>query len=250
MVEKGLIYLVGVGPGTAGEITLEAVSVLQKVQVIIGSRECLRIVRPLLSDGQEVIDSHLSPLERSCVAVEKARIGQNVAIASAGDPGIYAIASTFLSYLRDNNITIEVKVIPGLTLASYAAARLGSPLGGDLINISLADQGTPWNKILRRLKMGAAADLVIVIYNPIGKLGSSRLEKSLNMISRYRKNETPVGILSQAGDENTRLSLTTLDKLNPDQINPETLIIIGNSRTVTYEGHMVTPRNYVPGVGY
>ena len=76
--------------------------------------------------------------------MEKAQAGQDVAIISSGDPGVYAIAATFLGYLKDNNIMLDVKVIPGVGLAAYAAARLGAPLGNDSASITLTDQGTPW----------------------------------------------------------------------------------------------------------
>jgi precorrin-3B C17-methyltransferase len=246
---SGRVYLVGMGPGNRGNITPEALAALKKAQVIVGHKECIRLIKAFIKN-KEVIADDQSPIERSRIAVEKAQGGQEVAIVSSGDPGTYAIASTFLTYLKDNRIKLNVKVIPGLTLASYAAARLGSPLGHDMAIISLADQATPWIDTKKRLGAAAGADFVVTLYNPTGKLGTRRVKEALSLIRNFRPAKTPVGLLRQAASRDEKLELTTLDKVSPAAIQTDTLVIIGNSQTFIYAGYMVTPRAYKEGVGY
>jgi precorrin-3B C17-methyltransferase len=243
------IYLVGIGPGQAELVTPEALTAIGKVSVVIGQPECLLLVRALTC-GKEVIAERQSPLERSRLAVEKAQAGQDVAIISSGDPGVYAIAATFLDYLKDNNISLDVKVIPGVGLAGYAAARLGAPLGNDSAAITLTDQGTPWPVTKKRLEAAASADFVIVIYNPFGKLGPSRLQEALKIIAGFRTAQTPVGILSQAATPAEKAQITTLGELDAMALPVDTLLIIGNSQSYVQGGKMVTPRFYKKGVGY
>ena len=243
------VYLVGIGPGPRENITPEALAALKKARVVIGHRECIDLIKALIKN-KEVIADNLSPIERSRIAVEKAQSGQDVAIVSIGDPGTYAIASTFLAYLKDNQINLSVKVIPGLTLASYAAGRLGSPLGHDVATISLADQAIPWINIKKRLEAAASADFVVTLYNPTGKLGTRRVKEALSLIRNFRPAGTPVGLLRQAASRDEELELTTLDKVSPAAIQSDTLVIIGNSQTFIYTGYMVTPRAYKEGVGY
>jgi precorrin-3B C17-methyltransferase len=246
---SGTIYLVGIGPGQAENVTTEALQAIEKVSVVIVQPECLAFVQALAL-GKEVIAERQSPLERSRLAVGKAQSGHDVAIVSSGDPGTYAIAATLLGYLKDNNITLDARVIPGIGLAVYAAALLGAPLGDDAATITLTDQGTPWNVTQKRVAAAAAADFVVVIYNPFGKLGPSRLKEALLIVSEFRTAQTPVGVLSQAATPNEKAEITPLGELDVMGLPMDTLLIIGNSQSYLRDGKMVTPRFYQQGIGY
>jgi precorrin-3B C17-methyltransferase len=246
---SAIVYLVGIGPGQADLITPEATEAIGRAQVIIGHPECMALIETL-TRGKEVISDRRSPIERSQLAVEKAQAGKTVAIISSGDPGVYAIAGTFLDYLKTNNIELDVKVIPGVGLGGYVASRLGAPLGNDFASITLTDQGTPWNDIRKRLEAAASADFVIAIYNPFGKLGPSRLLEAMQILSGIRKPQTPVGVLSEAATPKEKKQITTLGDLNIASLPSDTLLIIGNSQSYIYDGKMITPRHYRQGTGY
>jgi precorrin-3B C17-methyltransferase len=245
---SGKIYLVGIGPGQPELVTPQARAALARVRVIIGHPETLDLVKDLTA-GKEVLAVASNPLERSRLAVEKARTGRDVAIVSTGDPGIYAVAATFFSYMQEQGLTLDVEVIPGLGIAAYAAAKLGAPLGGDHAAVSLSDRGTPWEIIENRLEAAASADFVIIIYNPLGKLGPERLKEALTIVKGHRPVQTTVGILSQAATPDERVLITTLGEV-PADLPADSLIIIGSSRTFVSQGRMVTPRAYMPGTGY
>jgi precorrin-3B C17-methyltransferase len=246
---NGIVYVVGLGPGRAGLITPEALEVIQKVQVAIGQPECLDLIENVTS-GKEIVFERQSPLERSRLAVEKARSGKDVALVSLGDPGTFAIASTFLGYIKDNHVSLDVRIIPGLNLASYSASLLGAPLGNDWASITLTDQGIPWEVTRRRLEAAAEADFVIAIYNPIGKLGQCRLKELLGIISSFRIAETPVGLVSHAASPHEKIIFTTLAAMEGVTIPVDTLVIIGNSQSFVREGKFTTPRFYKEGTGY
>jgi precorrin-3B C17-methyltransferase len=173
---KGKVYLIGIGSGNAQDITPRAVKIIKEAQVIIGHRNSLDSLKGLNPGGQ-MIDCPMSPLERSAAAVEAARGGSTVAIVSSGDPGIYAIGSTFFNYLQQQGLDLDVEVVPGITAASDAASLLGAPLGNDFAVVSLADQAGDWQTALQRIVAAAQADFVLVIYNPLGKIGLTRLGK-------------------------------------------------------------------------
>jgi len=243
------VYLVGIGPGRAECITPQALEAIRKAPVIIGHPDTLALIEEL-TRGKEVLAVNQNPLERSRLAVEKAQSGCEVAIISSGDPGVYAIAATFFGYLRDNDIKLDVEVVPGLGLASYAAAQLGAPLGSDTATISLTDQSVPWPEIRKRLEAAAAADFVIAIYNPFGKLGPSRLQEALRIIMGRRPASTPAGVLSRAATPAEKAEITTLGELAAMPLPVDSMIIIGNSQSYARDGRMVTPRGYTPGIGY
>jgi precorrin-3B C17-methyltransferase len=246
---KGKVYLVGIGSGIREDMTYGAASVLKKADVVIGQKSCLDMLWKSLV-GVEIIAADMSPVERSKAAAEVALAGRNAAIVSTGDTGIYAIASTFFSYLKDNNIELDVEVVPGVTLASTAAARLGSPLGHDFAVISLADQATGWDDIKKRLEAAAEADFVIVLYNPVGKLGYERLKETVAILLKHRQADTPLGAVTAASTSREKVLITTLGEVSDCNIDKDTLLIIGNSETFVYNNRLITPRGYIEGVGY
>jgi precorrin-3B C17-methyltransferase len=222
---------------------------LKEAAVVIGHRASLEFVSELIVD-KETISREMSPVERVELAVSRAGEGKEVAIVSTGDPGIYAIASTLFSYLKDNGLSVRVEVIPGITVASAAAASLGSPLGHDFAVISLADLATAQEDIKKRLEAAAKADFVIVLYNPKGKVGDVRIKETVAILLAHRKATTPVGTVIKATTEQEKTEITTLGEISAGSIDADALVIIGNSETFVYNGKMVTPRGYQKGIGY
>ena len=244
---SGKVYLVGIGPGSQEDMTYRAEDRIKRVGVVIGHKTCLKQVSQFIT-VQEII-AGVTPLERAEIAVNNALKGRDVAVVSSGDPGIYAIASTFFSYLKKKGVRLPVEVIPGVTAANTASALLGSPLGHDLALISLADLATPWSAIKRRLESAAEVDFVIVLYNPKGKTGDQRLQETIKILMTLRGKTTPVGIVTTAG-ENEKSQITILGDLSASNIDNEAILIIGNSETFIFNGRMITPRAYKEGVGY
>ena len=245
----GTVYLIGIGPGGVAYMTPEARAMLKRVGVVVGHGDVLQQVGRVIR-GKEILAIDHNPLERARLTVARATAGQDVAIVSLGHPGIYAIASTFYSYMRDNGLDIPTVVIPGLTLGDYAAAKLGSPLGVDHVVISLADRANSWRKTKAMLATALAADFVVVVYNPRGKLGVRRLECALALARHVRIAETPVGLVTDAASRQERVGVLTLATLNIKDVKSNTLLVIGNRASFIYQGKMITSRAYRPGIGY
>lgn len=246
---SGKVYLVGIGPGSPENMTPRAVCALNDASVIIGQKACLDLITGFIK-GKNIIAEDMTPVERAKIAVEQTLIGKDIAIVTIGDPGIYAIASTFFSYLVEKEIRIPVEVIPGVAAANVAAALLGSPLGGDFAVISLADMAIPWTNIKKRLESAASGGFVIVLYNPKGKAGIQRFKEAIAILMRYHKVSTPVGIVTDASGETETVQITTLGEVLHCNISTQTILIIGNTETLVFDGRMITPRAYREGVGY
>ena len=71
--------------------------------------------------------------------------------------------------LLEENDTLKVKVVPGITASLGAAAVMGAPLMNDFCHISLSDLMTPWEMIEKRLHAAAQGDFVVCLYNPRSK---------------------------------------------------------------------------------
>jgi precorrin-3B C17-methyltransferase len=142
-------------------------------------------------------------------------------------------------------VDLAVEVVPGVPALTAAAALLGAPLMHDFVAISLSDLLTPWELIKKRVEAAAAADFVIVLYNPKSKKRDWQLGKVQEMILQHRGPDTPVGIVSRATRERQTVMVTSLAQMPEQPVDMQTIIIIGNSQTYGAGGYMITPRGYL-----
>ena len=225
-------------------MTPEAGEALAVAEVIVGYQTYLDLIPEFLV-GKEVIASQMmKEVDRCRKALDLAAQGRIVALVSGGDPGIYAMAGLVFEMAREQGDAVEIEVIAGIAALNACAARLGAPLMHDFAAISLSDLLTPWEKIEQRLEAAAAADFVVVIYNPKSKKRAEHIVRAREILLAHRSPQTPVGIVTAATRENERIVLTTLEKMLESEIDMQTTIIVGNSMTFAWQGFMVTPRGY------
>lgn len=202
---------------------------------------------PRYASGREVIATGMGGEIRRCEeAIRRAAEGGKVVLVSSGDPGVYGLAGLVYELLEAQGLLdrVPVEVVPGITSALMAAARLGAPLNHDFAVVSLSDYLTPWEVIERRLRMAAQADFVIVLYNPRSRKRPEHLTRAQQVLLEYRDPLTPVGAVRHAGREEERIWLSTLEDLASLPIDMFTTVIVGNSHTWVRGNRMVTPRGY------
>lgn len=91
---------------------------------------------------------------------------------------------------------VEVKVIPGITAASWAAAVLGAPLTTDFAVISLSDL-RPHGRTSKAVRLAAEAGFVMAIYNPASKKRADYLKKACRIVSEYLPAGNPLRLCAQ-----------------------------------------------------
>jgi uroporphyrin-III C-methyltransferase/precorrin-2 dehydrogenase/sirohydrochlorin ferrochelatase len=134
-VENGSVTLVGAGPGDPELLTLRAVRALQSADVILFddlvSREVLdfarREARKMLV-GKTGFGPSCKQDDINALMVSLAKQGKRVVRLKGGDPLIFARAGEEIDACRAAGIAVEV--VPGITAAQGAAAKLGLPLTG------------------------------------------------------------------------------------------------------------------------
>jgi uroporphyrin-III C-methyltransferase/precorrin-2 dehydrogenase/sirohydrochlorin ferrochelatase len=132
-VENGSVTLVGAGPGDPELLTLRAVRALQSADVILFddlvSREVLdfarREARKMLV-GKTGFGPSCKQDDINSLMVSLAKQGKRVVRLKGGDPLIFGRAGEEIAACKAANIAVEV--VPGITAAQGAAARLGLPL--------------------------------------------------------------------------------------------------------------------------
>jgi len=198
-----------------------------------------------LTAGKELLRSGMrQEVERTRTALERAAAGATVSLVSSGDAGIYGMAGLAIELAHEMQLKVAIEIVPGVTAASAAAARLGAPLMTDFAVISLSDLLIPWETIRRRLEALAAADLVVAIYNPRSTKRVRQLEEAVEIFRRHRPAETPVGIGVAVGTDEERIAITSLGEVPKQEIDMRTVLIIGNSASRVLDGWLVTARGY------
>lgn len=247
-IRRGILYVVGIGPGAKDHCTPAALAAIADADLIVGYSTYIALVRHLI-EGKEIVKSGMTEeIGRARAAVERARDGAKVALISSGDAGVYGMAGLVFEVLRTMNWkredSPELRIVPGITAISSCASLLGAPLVHDFCTISLSDLLTPWPVIARRIEAAAQADFVIGLYNPASGRRTRQIVEAHDIISRYREGSTPVGLVKSGYRTIQNVVLTDLDHFLEYEIGMLTTVLIGSSNTFTFEGYMVTPRGY------
>jgi len=246
----GKLYIVGVGPGHHDHMTFRAKEVITESDTIVGYETYVNLVQDLIKDKTVYRYAMTQEVERAHQCIDLAKSGKIVSLVSSGDPGIYGMAGLIYETLAESGWNpkdgLHVEIIPGVSALNSCASIVGSPLMTDFAVVSMSDLLVPWEIIEKRVKAAAQGDFVIVIYNPASKKRIHQLEKTRQILLKYRKSTTPVAIIKGAFRESETIVMTDLDDLpnHSDTLGMISTVIIGNSSTYTYKDLMINPRGY------
>lgn len=243
MSDKGIIYVVGMGPGNEGMMTLDAINALETSDVIVGYTVYLELLDERFKNKELISTPMKREVERCRICFEKALLNKTVSMICSGDSGVYGMASLMLELAPEYG-EVEVKIIPGITAALSGSAVLGAPLGHDFCVISLSDLLTPFEIIENRLRCAAKGDFCIVIYNPSSRKRADYLRRACEILLEDLRGDTPCGIVENIGRPGERYNIMTLSELMNEDVNMFTTVFVGNLRTKIIDGRLVTPRGY------
>jgi len=132
-LDKGIVYLVGAGPGDHRLITLRGLECIQKADVILYDRLANPVLLNHARPDAEMIyvgklpERHaMKQDEINELLVEKASTGKSVVRLKGGDPFVFGRGGEEAEFLRSRNVDFEV--VPGISSAIAAPAYAGIPL--------------------------------------------------------------------------------------------------------------------------
>ena len=131
--EKGIVYLVGAGPGDPELLTVRALRLLQSADVIFHDDlvpdEVLALAHRhalVTSVGKRCGRPRITQAGIHKLLIDSARAGQSVVRLKSGDPLIFGRAGEEIAALRAAGVPFEI--VPGVTAALAAGASLALPL--------------------------------------------------------------------------------------------------------------------------
>lgn len=177
-INPGILYGIGVGPGDPDLITVKAVKILKKVDVVFSASSiknshslAVEIAKPHLTENTKVkslsFQMSNNEAERETLWQENAGIimaelnqGKNAAFLTLGDSLTYSTFGYLLKIIQKKAPHIEINSVPGITSYQAAASRINTPLvEGD--QSLLITSGARGGDELR--KYGALADNVVLL---------------------------------------------------------------------------------------
>jgi len=130
---KGVVYLVGAGPGDPELLTVRALRLLETADVVLHDDLVPDAVLALVhrhalvtSVGKRCGRPRITQAGIHALMIESARAGQSVVRLKSGDPLVFGRAGEEIAALRAEGISVEV--VPGVTAALAAGAALALPL--------------------------------------------------------------------------------------------------------------------------
>ena len=233
----GRVYIVGAGPGDPGLITIKALNVLKKADLVVYDR--------LIGDGilklipKEIQKQYVGKVpgcnsikqeEINNILITEALKGKIVVRLKGGDPFLFGRGGEEAIILKKANIPFEI--IPGVSSFLAAPLYAGIPLTHRKYSSSLAivtGHEDP-TKIIKRVKWEKIATSVDTILIVMGVKRLNEIVKEL-LIGGINP-ETMVAIIENGTKPNQRVTMGKIKEINKlaedNSVKPPAIIIIGD----------------------
>ncbi len=230
----GCVAFVGAGPGDPELLTVRAVELLAKADVVVTESQDADFVRRFCRDDVEVVDGSLGddgqPLShavRARLVVKAAKSGGNVVRLLDGDPFLYATGSEEAVGCAKAGIPFEV--VPGVSSITAVPAYAGIPLTSAkhrevrVVNVAEGIRSSAdWSSI-------AAGTATLVLLSATQVIGD--VAKAL--IAAGRSPETPVAMTQLGTTTSQRTVTSTLEQIAADvkaaKLAPPTITVVGDT---------------------
>jgi uroporphyrinogen III methyltransferase / synthase len=227
----GSVAFVGAGPGDPQLLTVRAVELLAKADVVVTESQDAEFVRRYCRAGVEVVDGSLGddgqPLShavRARLVARAAKGGGLVVRLLDGDPFLYATGSEEAAACAKAGIPFEV--VPGVSSITAVPAYAGIPLTSakhrEVRVVNVAEGSVDWSDL-------GAGTATLVLLSATAVMGD--VAKSL--IAAGRAPETPVALTQSGTTTAQRTVVSTLERVAADikaaKLAPPTITVVGDT---------------------
>lgn len=236
-MKDGKVYLVGAGPSDPELLTVKALKVLRKADVVVYDRLVTKAILRLAPPKAEKIyvgkrsGKHPMPQEKICsILTERARSGKVVVRLKGGDPFLFGRGAEEALEIRRAGIQFEV--VPGITSALAVPAYAGIPVTHRDYASSVAivtgheDPAKLKNRV-KWEKLASSVDTLIVL------MGVNKLKAIVHrLIKGGRDRKTNIAIIEWGTTKRQRKIIGTLEdiikKANESGVKPPAVIVVGD----------------------
>ncbi len=211
----GTVYLVGAGPGDPGLITLRAVELIKKADVVLYDRLVSKKIISMIPKkaksvyvGRTVGDDYKHQDDTNELMVEYAKTKRHVVRLKGGDPIIFGRGGEEAEYLKKHKIKFEI--IPGVTSVFVTGHE----------DFEKKKEDVRWKKLAK------STDTIVVM------MGLGRINIICKQLSAggMEKN-MPVAVIQDGTTTKQKMVVGTISnivqKVKQSKIKPPSIIIIG-----------------------
>ena len=239
----GWVVVAGLGPGDDDLVTPQVRMALSNATDIVGYIPYVARIAPRAGLTLHASDNRVE-LDRAGHALSLAAAGGRVVIVSSGDPGVFAMASALFEAVAaaPQYLTLDIRILPGITAMLAASAMAGAPLGHDFCAINLSDNLKPWALLERRLRLAAQADFAMAFYNPRSASRPHQFASALDILRDECGPDRLIIFVRNVTMPDARINTVTLGEATAEMADMRTLVIVGSSATRRLGRFVYTPR--------
>jgi len=223
-----VVYLIGAGPGDPDLITLKAVKILKKADVVIYDRLANEQILDYARDakfiyvGKKAGEHYKSQDEINQILIEQGKNHDLVVRLKGGDPFVFGRGGEEMLALLEEGITVDF--VPGVTSAIGVPTSAGLPVTHRAVatSFTIVTGHEDPTKEEKQVKWDFTADTIIIL------MGVGNLKANINEIMKYKKSDTPVCVIENGTMPQERVVLGTLEDITEKEITPPALVIVGN----------------------
>jgi uroporphyrin-III C-methyltransferase len=232
--QSGIVYFVGAGPGDPGLLTIKALDLLRRANVVVydylvnpdllahSPRHAERIYAGKIGGGRQTPQEEINRL-----LIDRAQAGKVVVRLKGGDPFLFGRGAEEAQAVRSAGISFEI--VPGVSAALAVPAYAGIPLthrglSSSVTVVTGVQAGEP-GAVCDLFRAGAADTLVVL-------MGLAQLRQiATELISSGRSSETPAAVIRWGTYEAQQVVTGTLatiaNAVEQARLRAPSLIVIG-----------------------
>lgn len=232
----GKVFLVGAGPGDPNLITLKAVDLIKKADIVLYDRLVSKKILSMISKktkkiyvGRAVGDDYKHQDSTNDLMVKFAKQNNIVVRLKGGDPIIFGRGGEEAEYLKEHCVKFEI--VPGITSGIGSATYCGIPLthrkfASSVVFVTGHEDPSKKNESVKWKKLATSVDTIVIM------MGLSRIGIiSKELIKGGLDKKTPVAVIQEGTTKKQRMvsgNLLNISKIiKENNIRAPSIIIIG-----------------------
>ncbi len=232
----GKVYLVGAGPGDAKLITLRAVELIQKANVVLYDRLVSKKIISMIPKkakkvyvGRSIGDDTKHQDSTNELMVKYANTNQNVVRLKGGDPIIFGRGGEEAEYLKKHKIKFEI--IPGITSGIGSATYSGIPLthrsfSSSVVFVTGHEDPEKKKEVVKWKNLSKSVDTIVIM------MGLSRIGVICKQLAQGGMDKKmPVAVIQDGTTSKHKMISGNISNIarsvKQDGFKPPCIIIIG-----------------------
>ncbi|MDR3291581.1 MAG: cobalt-precorrin-3B C(17)-methyltransferase [Methanobrevibacter sp.] len=223
-----MLYIIKVDPNREN-MTVGALNALKKSKIVIGVEKNLVMIEDLI-EGKII---HEKTVKDKTYLIElgiSLAFNEEVTLIDYEDPETFGLANLFFQNLGKYD-KIDFKIYPSTTSINLSATLLGAPLT-DFIAIDLGSDLIPLSEIKEKIENSVKANFVVVIYK-----GEKHFKLIKEILLDLKRGSIWIGVVN-----NMDYRIAKLTNINSNELNSDTILIVGNKMTYMENNKLITPQ--------